>query len=391
MTDKLPNARCSALPRITSCTASAERPEIIIDSSGGVAGVGTAAHEFYARMVMVRLDEPGDLFGLAATHGVDEDELRMLAWSGLREWRKVRDRIDVWDVEGEMVHVVTDAENKPMFRLTGHRDLGGRVKSDPTTGVIIDWKAGYKENGYLPQTKGYALLDLLVYGNPNLPRFREDRGFVIPEKYLLLVVWTRLGVTETFAASAADLMKFKNELCRIFASETKRYSPSDENCTYCPLSLDCPARRALMESAGRDIQAMAGEGIGSEITPAKLAALYPQSRVLKKALENYESMLKASVEQAGGSIGFEGGEIGLRESTYRKIGWNPDVLRRFLSEEQIAELRPTIGKTELDKAVSDGAPRGQKGTAKEECLLALKEAGSVEEKQVKSIEYRKVS
>ncbi len=391
MKETLPKARCSALPRIVSCTASSERPEIIIDSSGGVAGVGTAAHEFYARMVMERLDEPGDLFDLAAKHGVDEDELRMLAWSGLREWKKVRDRIDVWDVEGEMAHVVTDTENKPLFRLTGHRDLGGRVKSDPTTGVIIDWKAGYKENGYLPQTKGYALLDLLIYGNPNHPRFREEREFVIPEKYLLLVVWTRLGVTETFEVSAADLLEFKNDLCRIFASDTKRYSPSDENCMYCPLALDCPARRALMESAGRDIQAMTGEGVGTEITPAKLAALYPQSRVLKKAIENYESMLKASVEQAGGSIGFEGGEIGLRESTYRKIGWNPDVLRRFLSEEQIAELRPTISKAELDKAVSDGAPRGQKGTAKEQCLLALKEAGSVEEKQVKSIEYRKVS
>lgn len=374
-----------------SCTASAEKPEIVIDSSGGVASVGTAAHEFYARMVMERLDEPGDLFDLAAKHGVDEDELRMLAWTGLREWKKIRDRIDVWNVEGEMARVINDDDGKALFRLTGHSDVSGRLKGDPTTGVIIDWKAGYKENAYLPQTKGYALLDLLIYGNPNHPRFREEREFVIPEKYLLLVVWTRLGVTETFEVPASDLLEFKDEVSRIFTSEAKRYSPSDENCMYCPLTLDCPARRALMESAGRDIIAMSGDDEKHEITPERLAALYPQSRILKKALENYESMLKAAVEQAGGSIGFDGGEIGLRESTYRKISWNPEVLLRFVSEDQLAELRPTISKTEIDKAVSEGAPRGEKGAAKEACLLALKEAGSVEEKLSKSISYRKVS
>ena len=35
----IPRVRCSSLPRILSCTASAENPDIDIDTSGGVASV----------------------------------------------------------------------------------------------------------------------------------------------------------------------------------------------------------------------------------------------------------------------------------------------------------------------------------------------------------------
>lgn len=392
MNNVLPTVRCSSLPRILSCTASSEQPKIIIDSSGGMARIGTAAHEFYASMVNDRLDEPGYLFDLSAKHNVDEEELRMLAWSGLREWKKLRDRIDVYNVEGEMSHVISDRNNKALCLLTGHPDLIGRLSDDPSTGVIIDWKTGYKENGYTDQTKGYALLDLLIYGNPNHPRFREEQAFVIPEKYLLLVVWTRLGITDTFEMPSHEIIDLKGQLCNIFTDEIKRYAPSEENCMYCPLAtMNCPARQALMHRTAKDLLAIYGEAINTDIAPPKLAALYQQSRFLKKAIENYETMLKAAVEQAGGTIGFDGGEICLKETTRKTIYWTPSVINKFISEDILATLRPTISKDELDKAVSECAPRGQKATAKEECLNELKAAGSVEEKQVKSIEFRKLS
>ena len=74
MNNPLPVARCSSLPRITECTASAESPGIIIDTGTEAARMGTAAHEFYARMVRENLKEPGDLFALAAQDNVAEDE-----------------------------------------------------------------------------------------------------------------------------------------------------------------------------------------------------------------------------------------------------------------------------------------------------------------------------
>jgi len=95
--------------------------------------------------------------------------------------------------------------------------------------------------------------------------------------------------------------------------------------------------------------------------------------------------------QAGETIPFEGGEIRLVGGVTRKIFWQPEVLAEFLSADQIAELQPTISRTELDKAVAAGAPTGQKKIAKEQCLEALKAAGAVVEKPKVSIDYRKIS
>jgi hypothetical protein len=364
-----------------SCHASIDTPDLLIDTGGAAANVGTAAHEFYSRMVIERPDEPGDLFDLASKHGVDEDELSMLAWSGLREWKKIRDRIDVWSVEGEMAHVVTSVENKPIFRLTGHSDVIGRLRSDQTTDVIIDWKTGYKGNGYLPQTKGYATLHRLICGN-------------IPERYLLLVVWTRLGVTETFEVSAADLMEFKDELCRIFAHDTKRYSPSDENCLYCPMALDCPARRALMEGAGRDIQAMAGEGVGTEITPAKLAALYPQSRVLKKALERYEKTLRDEVERSGPIDCGNGNEIAIRETLRTEINTSDvdgfrDIVRKFVPSDYVDAISFSLSKKALSDLIADHAEKRGKNAAIKQGMKKIEEAGHCNFTRVRALEYRK--
>jgi hypothetical protein len=392
----IPTIRCSALPRILSCTASAEKPDIDIDSGGKVADIGTAAHEFYARMVRENLDEPGDLFQLAEKLGVDEDELRMLAWSGLREWKKVRDRIEVWNVEGEMAKVVDSPAGsaKALFKLTGHPDLNGRLKADPTTGVIIDWKAGYKENVYLPQTKGYALLDLLIYGNnPNHPMFK-GREFIIPEKYLLLVVWTRLGVTETFEFPTADIIDLREQLCRIFSEETRRYVPNGSNCEYCPLALDCPARRALILSAGRDMLAIGGEESTREVTPAALAALYPQSRMLKKALESYEASVRQVVEDAGGILpDGQGMELALEESPRETIHFprKQEVFKNFLTDSEIENLLAslTISKEKLKKSIMQCAPNRKGNANLNACIEALRQAGTVEKKQITKLSYRK--
>lgn len=142
--------RCSALPRILSCPASLRAPEIEINTAGEAATIGTAAHEFYAEMVRRNLDHPADsLFALAEKHDVDADELSMLAWAGLTAWRTIRDRIDVTAVESELSG--TDAGS---YTLTGHPDMVGRLRADPTTGVIVDWKTGHKEATYLPQLHG---------------------------------------------------------------------------------------------------------------------------------------------------------------------------------------------------------------------------------------------
>ena len=58
-----------------------------------------------------------------------------------------------------------------------------------------------------------------------------------------------------------------------------------------------------------------------------------------------------------------------------------------MGTDAIAELRPTIKKSDLEKAVADAAPRGQKGTAKEACLAALRAEGCITETSYRALEY----
>lgn len=391
---KIPNWRCSSLPRICECTASIEYEQaesnVRIDSKSEVSRLGDASHEFYAPMILNSLNDPGDLFDLATKHNVNEAELRMLCWNGIREWKKIRDRIDVWNVEGKMGHTISSAYDiqKPIFKLTGHPDVIGRLKDDTTTAVIIDWKTGYKEAAYIPQLKGYALLDLHIYGNPNHPRFKEEREFSIPMRYLLVVVWTRLGFTETFEFQDTDIMDFREELINIFQNETKTYSPSDSNCMYCPMAGACPARREFMQSAGRDLLAIAGDNAKHEITHESLVKLYSQSRMLKKAVTQYENALKQAVDDAGGKLIVDGEELSFEESETTKYKNNRQVLSDYLTQEQIDEL--FITKKDLESAIRENAPRGQGGKRIVACLDALKDAGACSTSTKKTLKYQKI-
>lgn len=375
-----PAFRCSALPRITSCPASAKTPDVVIDSSGDVASIGTTAHELYAQMVRRGTISENDIRNIATRDGVDCDELAMLVFSGLREWKKVESRILYTCIETNRVLPVRE-NGELVLTLTGKTDLAGRLIVDPSTGIILDWKTGYRDATATAQMMGYALIDY---------RMSELVNDQAPERYIMMAVYTRLGITETTEVPSDELLAFERELVRIAKDSNPTYSPSQTNCEYCRCAPECPARRKMIESASRDIMAMTGDSV-NKITPSVIAELYPQSRVLKKALENFESMLRDAVVAAGGSIAFDGGEITLKETTRRNIEWRPDILRSYLTDHELSELRPTISKTDLERAVSAAAPSGKKKQAKDDCIADLKEAGAIEETVSKSLEYRKVS
>jgi CRISPR/Cas system-associated exonuclease Cas4 (RecB family) len=342
-----------------------------------MARIGTAAHKMLELRNLENDELRERINHLAFTENVDADELAMLVFSGRKIWRE--HFADVISITGTEMHIITNIDD--VFLLSGTCDIAGSIGG---INVIVDWKTGYREYSPAMQTMGYHVLQDSV---------RNNRLHMLDLiAYKSVAIFARLGTYEVYDHCWEDIQDMLDEIKEIIATPEpdRKYNPDGANCMYCPRALECPARLMLMYSSGRDILAMTGDGVGKEITTAKLAALYPQSRVLKKALENYESILRAAVEQAGGKIAFDGGEIVLNESPRKTILWNPEVLRNFLSADQVAGLRPTISRKELEQAVSDGAPIRQKGKAKELCIQALKDAGSVEEKLVKSIEYRKV-
>ena len=386
MDESYPVIRCSALPRILRCPASAQAPGLDIESTSEASAMGTAAHEFYARMVREALDDVPDLTELAQKHRVDQGELTMLAWGGLRIWRQLR--LGIREAATELplytahvtpsISVEGEVDARVDFLLKGTADLVGTAASGPL--VVLDWKTGYKDIGYWDQLRGYASMARSNRAN-NEPPEEVDQ-------VLAIVAWTRLGVHEVVPFDAAELEALGADVRRALASPFK-HGPSETTCAYCPRARDCEARRALLAAAGQDMLACMGGEHGNAITPARLAGLYSQSRMVKRALEAYEATLKAALDAAPEGLPVEGGRLVLREGSRKTVYWAPEVLGKYMFPEAIDALRPTIGKGELEDAIAAGAPRGQKGKAKAEVLEALAAAGAVEEKKFRSIAFEK--
>ena len=363
--------RCSALPRIFACPASAKKPEVKIDTSGEIATTGTAAHEAYATMATGGVP---DCDAIEAKYGLEAGDVHRLYYQGLNVWELFSGRVEVVAVEKQLATLI-----QPGIELTGSSDVVGHMRGDPETGVIVDWKTGYREGDALRQLQGYAYL---------------AASTILPEakRWKLVTVWTRLGTSDTVECDGEDIDEAACGLADLmtYGQEDPAYSPSEQNCIYCPLSIDCPARRALLSGAANDMIAMTGDDSGGEITPARLGGLYQQSRMLKRALEAYEKALRDAVWNAPGqAIECEGGTVALKESQRCTIGWAPEILAKHIPQSAVDDLRPTVGKTELEKAVADHSARGQKAKAKIAVMEELREEGYVEEKTVRSLEFRK--
>lgn len=361
--------RCSALPRIMACPASAATPEMVIDSTTPEARLGTAAHTAYEWVVEEAADaiDDGliDDINAGTGYALDDGELRMLAWNGLVAWKKVRDRLENVRCEFEMHADLGDV------LLSGHPDVTADVAGDEPVRLILDWKTGRKEAEPLDQLKGYCLLDDAVNGAPSNVR------------YLCMVVWTRLGLTETYEFLRDDLYKFADELCDKIARGQDRYNPDPFHCTYCPRQSDCPARKQLLASAGNDLLCIGEEGTSNQpMSPERLASLYPQSRMLKAALDRYEKQLREAVKAAGGTLG----EMTLAKCERKAIRWDAKEIGLWVDD--IAELHPTIGKLELEDAVKAAAPQGQKGARVKECLNELERCGLVTTTTYEALEYK---
>ena len=368
-----PIFRCSSLPRLLKCHASQnpvldENGNVIeINSSSKMADIGTAAHEFYASMVQNDLRSPQDSFELSEHYGVDEEELKMLMCQGIKLWGTIKDRVTPLITEDEM-----SMEFKA-FTLTGHPDIIANMHDDNKTIVVIDWKTGQKETGYIEQLKGYALL---------------TDGYLFPaEKFLMLTIYTRLGVTETLEFTWDEIEQFYSEIVDIIGSN--KYDAAESNCEYCQHKITCPARRSLMSAAAIDMSVITGNAAPKEITPATLAALYPQSRMLKKSLKVYEDTLKQTVIDNGGSIKFDGGEMVVTESEKKTVMYDHGILGQYLRDENIYGLDITVSQTKLKKALASEAEKGQGKATIDRCYDELEEAGCVKTTTSKTLSFKK--
>ena len=356
--------RCSALPRIAVCPASLAAPDVVIDPDSENAAVGNAVHAAladYSPTGTLRLDYYAD------TYQVEVSQVAPLFYIAKR---RLDDLLEVvGDVRTEQP---IEAYMGDGITLTGHPDLVAQAVDGEST-VILDYKTG---NGYCDpwdQLRGYAAI---------LDASRDEL-----RTYTLILFWVRENVAETIEIDSAGLYEWWDAL-PIHDDKPKLYRPG-EACKYCPLQYTCAARATMVQSAATCLVALPD---GALATPAYLASIKPQADAVKKALAQYDAMLKEAVREAGTLAIDENTELHIVETTREDIVLNDDSVGAIglaMSDNELWSVLKVQKKAMLD-AVAENAPRGQKGKAKVALMDELRELNSVVSSTVERLATRRI-
>jgi len=358
--------RCSALPRIFACPASAETPEIVIDQSSPDAQLGTAAHKVLARIVREELNiVPYEMFGEFPS--VDHDQLKMLCWNGLKIWKQIREQMPEPIVEqfysGTIFVSLTSND-------TNIKDTPDIVSHHNHQVIILDWKSSESSNAY-HQLMGYLHL---------------AAGGIKFEKAKLITVWLREGILDVIEVPFMELYEWFEKL-----QDTILHSSTygaGAYCRYCPQRLDCPARNKMLQNT-----ALVLADTDRQLVPAEMAELWPKAKQLEQALGQYKDQMRELLE--GGALPMGNGmQLALEDCKREKL--SPTVVTKAvyesgkLTEDEMLETF-TVNKKRLLDAIAGKAERGQKGKVRQEFMEYLRDVGAVEVTEFKKIVTRKES
>ena len=350
--------RCSSMPRILKCPASAVAPDIEIEGDRAVAMIGRAAHEALA--AHVRGGAP-DFDAIARKHGAERDTFAPLYYVGRRIWDERKSAIAIIAVEQKMA-----AEILPGVILQGTGDIIARaVREEVPTIVVWDWKSGAIAD-HRDQIISYAWLASREWPT---------------ERVKGVLCWLRDQLADIDDIGMDELEKLPERI-REALDHPDRFCPGPQQCQYCPRRFDCPARTALVRQSVESLTAASAlsKSIGLvALDPAALAALWPKVKMIKAALEQYDEVVRARVKEAGALPVGDGTELVITEVERTEIvpaRGIPVLVERFGG---IEAIMPAIrlGKSEIGNLASAQAPRGMKKAAITELMGALEAAGAL--------------
>lgn len=347
---KLPWVRASSMPRFFACASSELETEAPIDYPSQAAADGQAGHkaiEITANgatpdLVQIAEDFQTDLTELADAHA---------------------NAVVIWDRIKQYFPAGTQAEARLKCTITGGRaDL---VFGDGQTASICDWKFGSIRRDHRAQVLAYAYA------------LAESRGFPASGQIDAWVAYPRLDIeAEHFAIMAEDLIEFR----RRFVEQAGKigaggqYAPGDA-CRYCKRQCVCQAREDWIRASGNAIAATPG----AELTAQQLGELYPQAKVLEKALTEYSKALRTALDSEGQIPTGDGKKLTLNEVSKVELdprkAWPVLVGLGFSQDDINAALK--LSKTKVTKTLKDRAPRGNKQSVVDEAMAELERAGAV--------------
>lgn len=363
------NLRCSALPRVALCPASAVPSAVKIEIANDAADMGTAVHDWLADAIPTNSPH----FDQIAPDGIDTEEFQRLcriAWSA---WVRLKtiffDPLTEYGFEGIETCGV---------RLTGTADLVCLSK-DENTYFGLDWKSGWSDGAYDEQMKGYAWL-----------AFCEEPTI---EKVRWHVLNIRYGTVDVTEYSREELDRWWSDLVTKVRSEPDVYRPSPEACGWCPRFCECPARSTMIRAAAEHMMALDDaivQEVAATMPASSLVRIVERGRLLEKAAKFAVDVVRAVVINAGGSIPLDDGRE-LRIKTVTQTEINPRIALPLIME-RIGDRLPvvvSISKGALETEIKATVPRGQKGKAVEEFLDFLDRAGALSLKPIQKLEIVK--
>lgn len=348
--------RASSVPRLFACPSSALPAEYPIEGDADLARVGTAVHvgihEYLDRGAPIT---EGVVHEIASRFDVDADEVGRLMWAFRAAWK---------DLSQHFAH--TSSEMRVESDL-----VGGTIDFahfDGMTAAIGDWKSGYMQKDYQYQLASYAYAMRAQHGMPS-------SGYITT-----VVVWLRHRSYDTKRLDDAALDTFARRLRDKESRIGLEYNPG-EHCGYCPRQAECPARREYVRNAASLVPSAS-----TEMTPETLGALYPKAKMLRRALDEYDTMLRSALTR--GPVPTPEGRLQFhtvsREHIHAHRAW-PVLQACGFSDDGLAQCI-SMSKGAVMDVAGELAPPRQKGKFRAVVMDKLRDCGAVEEKIYKQIE-----
>jgi hypothetical protein len=239
------------------------------------------------------------------------------------------------------------------LRLAGHKLFSA---------AILDWKTGRDpQAGAKPgQRLGYASAVEATYGMP-------AQGYIYAAE-----IWLATG---DILESRFDLDTINGFRARL-AEQLKYQSASPGPCCrYCARRHECKEREQYSRSA---VAALTELDAGSSVVE-NAAALWEQSRTVKRALEHYERVVDALIDEHGHLALPDGRRIIHGKKTLDTIdprkAW-PIMRKHGLTNDDLNQVAK-VSKTGLLDIIGNRAARGKKAEAKKALMTELDLAGAI--------------
>lgn len=351
MTDTI---RASEADIVIECGLASQPPVNRIDHTGPEAALGLAVHaslEDWLKGEMKGLPEPQPF---ANTYGVDVKAVEALIENGPEAIKSIRE-----DRGNPLAEVAIKGGG-----IRGRMDVFWvKLAGDTVFGAgEVDWKTGRDPStGTKPgQRLAYASAIEAEYGMP-------AQGYIYCAEVWLAtgdIIESRFDIDtiEGFRSKLADKMKYKSA------------SPGT-CCTYCQRRHECTEREQYIRSA---IASLTEVDAGAALWD-QAGELWEKSRMLKKAIEHYERIVDALIDERSELPLPDGRRLVHASKTLDHIepqkAW-PVMRAHGLTNDDLGSI-VKISKTGLQTIIGERAPRGRKAEAKKAVMTALELAGAV--------------